>query len=147
MIESGNLLTYVDDADKRHETEVHGEALAALVGLTEDLESKYGWDQAYAARFVLTGMPPSPWSQHGTPAFGRWSYVHLTIDPRTPGRQVLRLYGQLRRLSRDGCRRRIDEKTANLVRFLCRQEELSWPQLRDAWNAENPDNPTVRYVD
>jgi hypothetical protein len=113
--------------------------LARLRSITRRLVEFYGWDEAQATVFVLTGVTPLTHAIRATvttasPLLVR-SRIKMSIDPSTTPREVADYYRHVRREA-FGRIRRLGEKHARLAAFAARLPETdSTEQLRE-WNEQ-----------
>jgi len=130
-----------------------GGTLARLKGLAGRLGREYGWREAYAVAFVVSGLvPPYPsarWRLRprlDIPALAR---IELDVSPRLPPARVAELYRRAREagpggpdaLGLRGQRlRSVGEEAAELAVFVHRiNDGRSWEEALKAWNAAHPE--------
>ena len=123
------------------------EGLGRLRSIASRLSRRYGWPEARATTFVLTGISPrggsASWmKQEGWPwRKARRSVtmeIGLDISPPT----VAALYRRLRNEMLEGepKPRTLSEHQASLAVFAARwRPDHKWREVRTAWNKENPD--------
>lgn len=119
-----------------------GGVLDRLRQLSEGLARLYGWDEASAANFVLTGEIPVVRSieirgsrASGYPTLAR---ISLTVDPALSPREVADHYRRMRGRILKGRHRELDDKHLHLATFAA--ERPAGETLREkmaAWNKEH----------
>ena len=114
--------------------------MISLRGIARRLVEFYGWDEAQATVFVLTGVTPLTHAIRATvttssPLRVR-SRIKMSIDPSTTPREVADYYRHVRQEA-FGRIRRLGEKHARLAAFAARLPEKmdSKEQLRE-WNVQ-----------
>jgi hypothetical protein len=115
-----------------------GSVLARLRSIARRLADFYGWDEAQATAFVLTGVTPLTHALRATvstssPLLVR-SRIKMSIDPSTTPREVADYYRRVRQEA-FGRIRRLGEKHARLAAFAARLPQAmdSNEQLKK-WN-------------
>ena len=117
-----------------------GGTLHQLRAVTNRLKEFYGWDEAQAAAFVLTGRTPLVHSIRATvttssPLLVR-SRIKLSIDPSTTSREVADYYRRVRKEA-FGRIRRLGEKNARLAAFTARlPDDLALTEQMHRWNCQ-----------
>lgn len=101
-----------------------GSELWELQDLGRRLAVSYGWSQAEATGFVLTGRAPVPPRASGRirwrSPYGALSRIELELDPRLSWAEVRELHAKLRRQLRKGGDHEMSERHCELVRFIAR---------------------------
>lgn len=123
-----------------------GGIVERLYRLAGGLAARYGWQQAQATLFILTGAIPlvSPLTAElvsRRPCAGA-SRLVLTIDPALPPEEVVAEYSRvLRALLGEGKRARpLSEKHLRLGAFVAERQDCRTDAARlHAWNAAYPD--------
>jgi hypothetical protein len=115
-----------------------GSVLARLRSIARRLADFYGWDEAQATVFVLTGVTPLTHAIRATvstssPLLVR-SRIKMSIDPSTTPREVADYYRRVRQEA-FGRIRRLGEKHARVAAFAARLPQAmdSKEQLKE-WN-------------
>ncbi len=115
-----------------------GGTLDRLRVIAKRLEDFYGWDEAQATAFVLTGSPPLMHAIRATvttasPLLVR-SRIKLSIDPSTTPREVAEHYRHVRKEA-FGRVRRLGEKHARLAAFVAGlADDLTTTAQMHQWN-------------
>lgn len=119
-----------------------GGVLDRLRQLSEGLARLYGWDEASATNFVLTGEIPVVRSIEirGSRASGyrTLARISLTVDPALSPREVADHYRRMRGRILEGRHRELDDKHLHLAIFAA--ERPAGETLRErmaAWNKEH----------
>ena len=124
-----------------------GGVLEKLLAVCGRLEEKYGWSQAQASAFVVSGAIPridpiSGWVRRRSP-FAASSRAVLEVDPRMHPDTVAAAYRQLRRDFYGGKSRNyteISKKRARLAVFVAaRNRGHTWDEIRRKWNNQESD--------
>lgn len=122
-----------------------GGILDELRQLSQALAGEFGWQEALATTFVLTGLAPEmpkalisfEW-HFGATAETR---IHIAADASTPVREVAEAYRQARadlaRSTRSRRYRRMEEKHSQLAR-LYSENGRPWRERMSAWNKQHP---------
>lgn len=123
-----------------------------------DILGRYGWSEAEAVAFVLTGIPPR--IPKGRAAAGRrWpapTRITLDVDPRLSRAEVAALYSQVRQQVFPGRDKPMTEKMLRLAVFWAGYPrrpgnpdlpEGTWRACMTAWNREHTDRPEWHYED
>ena len=116
--------------------------LDRLREISERLANFYGWDEAQATVFVLTGITPLHRAMRAEARFSdplpARSRITLTIDPKVTPREIADYYRAIRRDLFGGRRlRRLSAKHARLAVFAAQQPDDSTPAAQRArWNQE-----------
>jgi hypothetical protein len=128
-----------------------GGTLERLREIAARLEAFYGWDQAQATTFVLTGMTPIVHAIRGTVSVSSpltvRSKITLTISPSCTPREVADYYRRVRRQN-FGRIRRLGERHARLAAFAAQlPPDLSLSEQMRRWNAQCASwrRPTWRF--
>lgn len=131
-----------------HAIRLH-EVLGWLKRIAEELGKKYGWPEADAVTFVLTGAMPVPplaritwtWS----PERGFYGQaITLQVLPWVSPSEVAALYREIRKETPFGKYVRVHkpkaltEKGRRLAVFLAATPGLSWRERMEQWNATYP---------
>lgn len=136
-----------------HEAVSPGGILDRLRKVSERLSDFYGWQDAQATVFVLTGVTPRLSAIVGEirskgPISAR-SRIVLTVDPKVTPAELARYYQSMRQ--HFGARmRRLSEKHARLAVFAAQQDEGESPDVqRQRWNEQCKawKRPSWRYKD
>lgn len=120
-----------------------GSVLDRVRRVSETLAERYGWDNAEAARFVLTGEQPIVLPIRGKPGIRS---VVLEIVPYVSAKTVAQLYLQLQR--RTGYNPQHTSKGAKVLRFVldairAEGKKPTWSVLTRRWNDSHPEE---RYL-
>lgn len=140
---SGRQLHYFDPAAKE-EAWVYtapGGVLERLRQLGSQLADKYGWTQAQAVTFLVTGSAPFvvgiiAETTHSVeqPLSTR---ITLTIDPTVTADEVKAFYAQQRKQLLSRSTRKINHRNATLVEFvLIEKGNDTWAKSMKKWNAK-----------
>lgn len=119
-----------------------GGTLWRLKKLAQSLAKEYGWQEAQAVAFVLTGavpLLPRGWVRLSWRTSG--PRITLEVDPRLSRTEVARLYGRWRGRVFRGADKPIERKAARLAVFAeeYRDSGLSWRELMALWNQQYPE--------
>jgi len=124
-----------------------GGVLHELQALGKELARLYGWQEAQATTYVLTGIAPlvSP-LRYGVSYSVGIDYrprarITLNIDPEVSPAEVLRVYSQVRQSVRSGKRNYpMGEKILTLMEFTSRHRRWwrKWKYILERWNMEYP---------
>jgi hypothetical protein len=117
-----------------------GGTLWSLYGLAAALAHDFGWSEAEAVMFILTGDAPP--SEPAKCSFFRsripcLSRIILTVDPALSPRQVQSLYRTIRAEALRGRYRNLTQKHALLAAFTASARGKLSEQMRE-WNAQYP---------
>jgi len=120
-----------------------GSVLDRVRRVSETLAERYGWDNAEAACFVLTGEHPIVLPIRGKPGIRS---VVLEIAPYVSAKTVAQLYLQLQR--RTGYNPQHTSKGARVLRFVldairAEGKKPTWSVLTQRWNDSHPEE---RYL-
>lgn len=120
-----------------------GGVLDQLAGVARGVASQYGWQEAQATDFLLTGRTPLVYSlaseYRSRGPFSGLTRIALSIDPRVSPREVTAEYGRVRRRLLGARHRDQSEKHLTLAAFCASRadgEKLS--KQMAAWNAKYP---------
>jgi hypothetical protein len=121
-----------------HEVVVPGGALDRLRGISGRLGKFYGWQDAQATVFVLTGVTPKLDALlaevHFSDPLSARSRIILTIDPKVTPREVADFYRTVRKAEFSRMKR-LSEKHASLAAFEAPQPaERPWKERLRDWN-------------
>ena len=124
-------------------TTVQG-VLGGLRQLSEHLAKRYGWQNAQATLFTLTGQIPVVSALRVTTQLRSplpvTTRITLTIDPTLTPREVAKHYGNVRQKVLGKRHRALTEKHIGLAMFSAtRPEEETWAERMAAWNKEYPE--------
>lgn len=102
-----------------------GSELDRLRMLVDSLTSAYDWDEPDAVTFVLAGTTPplmraSVAIRHRSP-YAAQSRIVIDTDPRTPPREITRLYSQARLKLRKGADRQMTDRHLALAVFVAKE--------------------------
>jgi hypothetical protein len=136
----------VDEVEEDPTGEVptaEGGVLDRLRQLSQSLARFYGWDEAAATNFVLTGevpFMPSIETRSWVPsAYRTLARISLTIDPALSPRKVADHYRRIRGRILGGRHRELSAKHVRLAIFVAgRPTRESWRERMIAWNKEYP---------
>jgi hypothetical protein len=127
------------DSVRRRRVEAVG-LLAELAHVSDSLANAYGWQEAQALVWVLTGIVPLNARMHSdqvvhSPRLATTDRIVLTIDPATPAAEVAAFYRRARgpRLGRT-----LSARQARLAAFVAERPKEPWQRRMDAWNALHP---------
>ncbi len=129
--------------------------LGALKRLASRLSNRYGWSEALAVSFLLTGETPPPMrarvqSEEPWPWWRARQSIQIEVPLWTSPAEVERLYRETRtRMLRGDKRPRDLSRTrADLATFAYRYRRgYTWEQLRHFWNQQHPDDePRTRTL-
>lgn len=128
---------------RREVPTAEGGVLERLRQLSQALARSYGWDQALATNFVLTGEIPRVRSieiEGRVPSnFSTLARISLTIDPALSPREVADHYRRFRGEILGGRHRELSEKHMRLATFTAaRPTGETLRQRMVAWNKEYP---------
>lgn len=136
-----DTLAYCVDGDEWvHHVPVKTDGvLGRLREIADKLASFYGWSDAHASFFVLTGTAPLASSMKAkvSPTFPLASRTRIILDihPTCTPQEVAQVFQTVKR-RHFGRLRRTGAKHASLAAFFAEQpDEMSAKQLLDAWNA------------
>jgi hypothetical protein len=119
-----------------------GGVLEKLRQVSEYLAKQYGWQDAQATLFVLTGNIPAVSGIRAKTQFRPFpvaTRITLTIDPTLTPREVAKHYGNVRQKVLGKRYRSLTEKHIGLAMFSAtRPEEETWAERMAAWNKEYP---------
>ena len=144
---SARVLSYAGPGDEWVRLATTGKGvLERLRRLSVSLADFYAWTEAQAVIFTLTDVLPwiapirakepamkvrhnraCPWAQR----------ITLDIDPSVTPAEVAEAYKEIR--NRQGRRRRISEKHAQLAIHKTDNPSLSWSELMALWNRVHPE--------
>ncbi len=124
-----------------HEVVSPGGPLDRLRKVSEGLSKFYGWQDAQATVFVLTGDTPRLDAIMDTVRFreplSARSRIVLTVDPKVTPAELARYYQTVRREEFGGRMRRLSEKHARLAVFTAQQQDDDSPdEERKRWNEQ-----------
>ena len=138
-----SLLVGMDEDPTREVPTAEGGILERLRQLSEALARHYGWDQALATNFVLTGEAPMVHSveiRASYPSnFRTLARISLTVDPALSPREVTDHYRRVRAEIVGGRHRELSEKHMRLATFTAARAGESWRKQMVAWNKKYPD--------
>ncbi|MEX0629111.1 MAG: hypothetical protein WEE67_00315 [Chloroflexota bacterium] len=144
---AGELAYGIPSDDRVHRVRYrHGGTLARLQDVARGLELAYGWQDALAVVYVLTGIPPAytPLEAdreiHYASGYAAMDRIVLRIDPTLPASAVAAFYRRVRGPAR---RRALSARQARLAAFVVQRPSEPWDVRRRAWNALHP--PAWRY--
>jgi len=116
--------------------------LERLRQLSEHLAQEYGWTEAEATLFVLTGAIPEISSIRDYAHYRRLpilSRLVLVVDPTMSPREVADYYRQIRQRAVGARYRNLGEKHMELALFtISHQEEETWLDKMAEWNRTHP---------
>jgi hypothetical protein len=120
-----------------------GGVLEKLRGVSEHLVKRYGWRDAQATLFILTGHIPVVFDIRATEQLrdplSVTTRITLTIDPTLTPREVAKHYAYVRQKVLGKRHRPLSEKHIRLAMFSAmRPEEETWAERMAAWNKEYP---------
>lgn len=121
-----------------------GGGLERLRSLSRALAQRYGWTDAQASSFILTGATPLvPLVSSSVTAnieYSGLTRITLRVDPTLPAQTVAAAYQDVRGELVPGRLRSISEKHALLASFVAsRSTEETWHERMIAWNREHPE--------
>ncbi len=139
-----SLLGGMDEDPTREVPTAEGGVLERLRQLSEALARHYGWDEALATNFVLTGevpLVPSVEIRGSYPSnFRTLARISLTVDPALSPREVADHYRRVRAEIVGGRHRELSEKHMRLATFTAaRPASETLRQRMVAWNRKYPD--------
>ncbi|MBT9260207.1 MAG: hypothetical protein KM310_10750 [Clostridiales bacterium] len=136
------LLPYPKDGATEWAFIAYGGVLWRLKKIAQRLAKEYGWHEAEAVSFVLSGTVPIlprgrvklSWRMSGP-------RITLEVDPRLSRTEVARIYSRWRGRVFQGADKPIERKAARLAVFAeeYRDSGLSWRELMAIWNQKYPD--------
>lgn len=137
-------LAYVVPTDEhtKHIPIQHAGVLNHLKQLANRLESLYGWSEAHAVVFILTGLtPPIPKARVTTSVslVGPHGRITLELDPRLSSDEVRDLYARARNEVFKGRDRPMSKKHLELALFLVKNPNHTWREMCELWNKEYPE--------
>lgn len=118
-----------------------GGALWRLKNLAQSLAKEYGWQEAQAVAFVLSGSVPLTSRGRVQLKFTKSGpRIVLEVDPRLSRTEVARIYGRWRSRVFRGADKPIERKAGRLAVFAeqYRDSGLSWRELMALWNRQQP---------
>lgn len=120
--------------------------LERLRGLGILLANGYGWQEAQATVFVLTGRTPMLSSLVGQlrlrTQYSAVSHITLAADPALSPREVAEGYGRIRRQVLGGRHRYLTEKHLQIALFTMKHSgDETWAEQMSDWNREHPQWP------
>ena len=119
-----------------------GGVLEKLRQVSGYLAKQYGWQDAQATLFVLTGNIPAVSAIRAKIQFRPFpvtTRITLTVDPTLTPREVAKHYGNVRQKVLRKRYRSLTEKHIGLAMFSAtRPEEETWAERMAAWNKEYP---------
>jgi hypothetical protein len=121
-----------------------GSVGAVLKALAERLSKHTPWSTGDCIAFVLADATPAMTLASGAgrtyeSLLGRWSRIHIDVDPGASPLVVLELYRQLRDAMGTGRHRRAKRSPALLLAFVAERHGQDWPKIMTAWNEHHPD--------
>jgi hypothetical protein len=143
---SSRLLKYVAPGDEwvRRVATTIGNPLDRLRRLASELAPVYGWDDAQAVVFVLTGRAPlinpirvsTPSTLFRDGALHSWSSrVTIEVDPAISPELVEQAYRSARNEAGLAHHRMLSDKHAELSAFCTQREHQPWSQRFKDWNS------------
>jgi hypothetical protein len=124
---------------------VSGGVLDSLRVLADRLSSRYGWNPAYASRFVLTDEPPpllrARVTLQGKAPFAATARITLDVSGRMTPDEVRALYVEARdKLAGPTRVRDLGEKAAELAVFAFEHRAgHRWADVMGIWNKRQPE--------
>lgn len=126
---------------------VRGGTLGRLKEVCSNLVNTYGWTEAQACVFVLTGVTPLVSRVRSTTSLTSRSpgaRIELSVDPTVTPKELSDNYRSVRNRLLGARHRSPSTKHLRLAAFMAtRSEEESWTDLLDAWNKQC--TPPERY--
>ncbi len=136
-------LVGIDEDPTREVPTAEGGVLERLRQLSEALARHYGWDEALATNFVLTGevpLVPSVKIRGSVPStFRTLARISLIVDPALSPREVADHYRRFRRQIVGGGHRNQSEKHMRLATFTAARAGENWRKQMVAWNRKHPE--------
>jgi hypothetical protein len=118
-----------------------GGQLDRLRQLSERLARQYGWTEAQAAVWVLTGIPPliagASAEAKERPTIPALSRITLHLDPTLSPREVAERYRQIRQYFMGKRYRPLSGKHLQLALFAAQQPTGTWAERMAQWNQEH----------
>ena len=138
-----SLLVGMDEDPTREVATAEGGVLERLRQLSEALARRYGWNEALATNFVLTGeapLVPSVEIRWSVPSnFTTLARISLTVDPALSPREVADHYRRIRAEIVGARHRDQSEKHMRLATFAAaRPASESLRKRMAAWNKQYP---------
>ncbi len=125
-----------------------GGVLGRLKSVAAILCNSYGWHEAEAVGYILTGCPPTiPLARSQVfhaPPFKQPTRIVMELSPQTKVEDAKQMFLELRKqalrgpVARFRRYRPLTKKRRALAVFLARTPGYSWQQRMDAWNEEFP---------
>lgn len=120
----------------------HDGVLYRLKQLAQSLERRYGWTEAAAVVFVLTGI--TPWIPKATVTtqgvyHSPTQRITLKVDPRMSADEVREVYAEARSSVFKGRDRPMSKKHLELALFLVKNPRHTWREMASIWNKEKPE--------
>ena len=119
-----------------------GKTLERLRELSVLLSRHFGWSEAQATLFVLTGDIPfvAPVVVTARRAFPdtALSRINLAVRPDVSPRELLEIYSRVRRQVVRGRQRDLSEKHLRLALFTATRPGKTWAESMAAWNELQP---------
>jgi hypothetical protein len=118
---------------------IEGGVLHRMQQLSSRLVERYGWTEAQASTFIVTGLPPvrlpiTVWTQRNERLPGL-SVIHLAVDPGMSPKEVGDAYLEERKRLLGTRYRDLSEKHLALAVFVSMlPQRLSWAARMEEWN-------------
>jgi hypothetical protein len=149
------LLKYgVPDSDwSRVVATRRGGSLDTLKSISDELSSRYEWEEASATVFVLTGLTPvvirTRFKHAASQRFPVLQRVELTVDLAMSPKEVGDYYRDIRkRVTKGGRHRPMEEKALQLAVLKARENRNITPEVMQKWNGMFSETmPDWRYDD
>lgn len=146
----GRRAEYIFHSVNRVEPVRYAGVLDRLRVISEVLAARFGWQEAEAVTFVLSGKAPTvPLAKvESSLSLPYGSRIRIDVDPTVPPQRLLKLYRNARAHALGGRHRAMSDKHLELARFLHfkpSDDRSSWRELMNEWNEAN--DPRWKYED